>query len=253
MIWNLQPTISRISDHSSSYEEFLEFKIWRRSGARLSGSAPLSAKKTDEMKVLLLNGSPHREGNTYLALHEVAGALQEEGIETIEEWIGTKAVQGCIACYKCYELGRCVFHDDLYERLFALLPEIDGIVIGSPTYYAGPNGSLCAILDRLFYSGGRYLAYKPGAAVAVARRGGASSTFERLNKYFTILNMPQVPSQYWNMAYGREPGEVLKDGEGMQTMRTLGRNMAWLLKKLHASEPVHPEPSEARIATNFIR
>lgn len=205
------------------------------------------------MKVLLLNGSPHPQGNTYLALHEVAKTLQQEGIVAVEEWIGNRAVQGCIACYKCYELGRCVFHDDLYERLLALLPEIDGFIVGSPTYYAGPNGSLCALLDRLFYSAGKWLQYKPGAAVAVARRGGASSTFERLNKYFSIVNMPQVPSQYWNMVYGRAEGEAALDGEGMQTMRTLGRNMAWMLKKIHASEPLHPEPAEERIATNFIR
>jgi len=151
------------------------------------------------------------------------------------------------------ELGRCVFHDDLYERLLALLPEIDGIVVGSPTYYAGPNGSLCALLDRLFYSGGRHLRYKPGAAVAVARRGGASTTFDRLNKYFTILSMPVVSSQYWNIAYGRAPGEALQDGEGMQTMRTLGQNMAWLLRKIHASAPENPEPEEPPVRTNFIR
>lgn len=205
------------------------------------------------MKVLLINGSPHRDGNTHCALAEVAKTLNAEGIETVEEWIGTSPVQGCIACYKCMELGRCVFHDDLYERLLALLPEIDGIVVGSPTYYAGPNGSLCALLDRLFYSGGRHLRYKPGAAVAVARRGGASTTFDRLNKYFTILSMPVVSSQYWNMAYGRAPGEALQDGEGMQTMRTLGQNMAWLLRKIHASAPENPEPEEPPVRTNFIR
>lgn len=204
------------------------------------------------MKVLLINGSPHRDGNTSRALREVAVSLEKEGIETVEEWIGTQAVQGCIGCYKCVELGRCVFHDELYERLLGLLPDIDGLVIGSPTYYAGPNGSLCALLDRLFYSAGKYLKYKPGASVAVARRGGASTTFDRLNKYFTILSMPVVSSQYWNMAYGRIPGEVAEDGEGMQTMRTLGINMAWLLRKIHASEPLHPE-GEPPLRTNFIR
>jgi len=205
------------------------------------------------MKVLLINGSPHREGNTYIALKEVADTLEKEGIEPVIEWIGTKAVQGCIGCYKCTELGRCVFHDELYERLRALLPEVDGIIIGSPTYYAGPAGSLCALLDRLFYSSGALLRYKPGAAVAVARRGGASSTFERLNKYFTIMNMPQVPSQYWNIVYGAAPGEAAHDAEGMQTMRTLGRNMAWLLKKIHASEPLHPDPETPAARTNFVR
>lgn len=205
------------------------------------------------MKVLLINGSPHRDGNTHCALAEVAKALENEGVETVEEWIGTQAVQGCIGCYKCMELGRCVSHDGLYERLLNLLPEIDGLVIGSPTYYAGPNGSLCALLDRLFYSGGKHLKYKPGASVAVARRGGASTTFDRLNKYFTILSMPVVSSQYWNMAYGRAPEEVLQDGEGMQTMRTLGRNMAWLLKKIHASGPLCPEAEMPLVRTNFIK
>ncbi len=205
------------------------------------------------MKVLLINGSPRPNGNTHLALEEVATALRKEGVQTEGIWIGTKAVQGCIACGKCMELGRCIFHDELYEKLRNALQEADGVVIGSPTYYAGPNGSLCAILDRLFYSCGAMLRYKPAASVAVARRGGASTTFERLNKYFTILSMPVVSSQYWNMAYGAAPGQVEEDGEGMQTMRTLGTNMAWLLKKIHASSPLHPEPESPVIRTNFIR
>ncbi len=205
------------------------------------------------MKVLLINGSPHREGNTYLALKEVADTLVKEGIEAQIEWIGTKPVQGCVGCYKCAELGRCVFHDELYDHLIKLMEQCDGIIIGSPTYFAGPSGSLCAILDRLFYSNRSLMKYKPGAAVAIARRGGASSTFERLNKYFSILSMPQVPSQYWNLVYGGQPGEVVEDLEGMQTMRTLGQNMAWLLKKIHASEPLHPDATEAPLRTNFIR
>lgn len=191
------------------------------------------------MKVLLINGSPHKDGNTAMALAEVARTLESDGVETVTKWIGTKAVQGCIGCYKCAELGRCVFHDDLYESLLPLLSEIDGIVIGSPVYYAGPSGSLCALLDRLFYSAGKQLAYKPAAAVVVCRRGGASAAFDRLNKYFTILSMPVVSSQYWNMAYGRAPGEVAQDGEGMQTMRTLAHNMAWMLDSLKKNGP-HP-------------
>lgn len=204
------------------------------------------------MKVLMINGSPKPKGNTYLALEEVGKGLHGKGVDYEIVWIGNKAIQGCVACYKCRETGVCVFPTDPYGAIRSKLPEADGIVIGSPVYYAGPAGSLCALLDRLFFSCGQMMAYKPAASVCVARRGGASSTFDRLNKYFTINNMPVVSSQYWNMAYGREPGEVLQDGEGMQTMRTLGRNMAWMLKKLHTGNPDIPA-SEERIATNFIR
>ena len=163
------------------------------------------------MKVLLINGSPHREGNTFIALSEVARTLESEGVQAEIVHIGTKAVQGCIACGKCAELGHCVFSDALYTTVREKLADADGIVVGSPVYYAGPNGSLCALLDRVFYSCGKYLAYKPGAAVAVCRRGGASATFDRLNKYFTIMNMPVVPSQYWNSVHGRLPGEARED------------------------------------------
>lgn len=202
------------------------------------------------MKVLLINGSPHKQGNTYLALSEVASALRAEGVETEIVSIGTKAVQGCIACGRCRELGRCVFQDELYDTIREKLPSIDGLVIGSPVYYAGPNGSLCALLDRLFYSSGSLLQYKPGAAVAVCRRGGASATFDRLNKYFTITNMPVVPSQYWNSVHGRVPGEAAEDAEGLQTMRTLGRNMAWMLRNLSVRSAPESEP---RVVTSFIR
>ena len=205
------------------------------------------------MKVLLINGSPHRDGNTSIALSEVARTLESEGIETKTVWIGTKPVQGCIACYKCYELGRCVFHDDIYEELHSAIAECDAVVVGSPTYYAGPAGSLCAVLDRLFYSSGKLLRGKPAAAVVVCRRGGASANFDRLNKYFSIVSMPIVPSQYWNSVHGRDIGEAREDGEGLQTMRTLGRNMAWMLKTINnPSAPALPD-AEPRIATNFIR
>ena len=204
------------------------------------------------MKVLWINGSPKKNGNTYTALSEVASALDANGIATEIVSIGTKAVQGCIACNKCVELGRCIFKDNLYNTLRDKLGTADGLIIGSPTYYAGPNGSLCALLDRLFYSCGALLRYKPAAAVAVCRRGGAASTFDRLNKYFTISNMPVVSSQYWNDVRGRLPGEVLQDGEGLQTMRVLGNNMAWMLKNLKNGGEVIPE-AEPRIATNFIR
>ena len=146
------------------------------------------------MKVLLINGSPRREGNTFIALSEVARTLRDEGIGAEIVSIGTRAVQGCIACGKCAELGRCVFNDALYDEVREKLAGADALVVGSPVYYAGPNGSLCALLDRLFYSCGSLLAYKPAAAVAVCRRGGASATFDRLNKYFTISNMPVVSS-----------------------------------------------------------
>lgn len=202
------------------------------------------------MKVVLINGSPHREGNTFIALSEVAGALEKEGIQTEIIQLGTKAVQGCIACNRCAELGHCVFQDTLYTQVRGALQEADGVVIGSPVYYAGPNGSLCALLDRVFYSCSELLAYKAGASVAVCRRGGASATFDRLNKYFTILNMPLVSSQYWNSVHGMRPGEATEDAEGLQTMRMLGRNMAWLLKGVKREE--RPE-SELRVMTNFIR
>ncbi len=187
------------------------------------------------MKVLLINGSPRKNGNTHLALSEVAKALNENGVETEIISIGTKAVQGCIACNRCTELEE----------------GIDGLVVGSPTYYAGPNGSLCALLDRLFYSSSELMEYKPATAIAVCRRGGASATLDRLNKYFTINHMPVVSSQYWNIIHGMMPGDVLQDAEGLQTMRMLGRNMAWLLKNT-ADGQKHPE-AEPLVRTNFIR
>ena len=202
------------------------------------------------MKVVLINGCPHRKGNTFIALSEVAGALEKEGVQTEIIQLGIKAVQGCIACNKCAELGHCVFQDTLYNQVREALQEADGIVVGSPVYYAGPNGALCALLDRVFYSCSELLAYKAGASVAVCRRGGASATFDRLNKYFTILNMPVVSSQYWNSVHGMRPGEATEDAEGLQTMRMLGRNMAWLLKGVKREE--RPEP-ELRVMTNFIR
>ena len=195
------------------------------------------------MKVVLINGSPHRKGNTFIALSEVAGALEKEGVQTEIIQLGIKAVQGCIACNKCAELGHCVFQDTLYNQVREALQEADGIVVGSPVYYAGPNGALCALLDRVFYSCSELLAYKAGASVAVCRRGGASATFDRLNKYFTILNMPVVSSQYWNSVHGMRPGEATEDAEGLQTM-------PWLLKGVKREE--RPEP-ELRVMTNFIR
>ena len=203
------------------------------------------------MKVLLINGSPH--GNTFTALNEIAKTLKEEGVDSEIISIGAKAVQGCIACRKCAELGRCIFQDELYNSIRKKLDDTDGIIIGSPVYYAGPNGSLCALLDRVFFSCGAKLAYKPAASVAVCRRGGASATFDRLNKYFTINNMPVVSSQYWNSVHGRAAGEAEQDAEGLQTMRVLARNMAWLLNKIYKDGPQYPKPEEKRFFTNFIR
>lgn len=202
------------------------------------------------MKVLLINGSPHEHGNTFRALSEVAKTLGEEGIDSEIISIGKGAVQGCIACGWCGRNGRCTYSDELYNRVLRAVKDgIDGLIIGSPVYYGGPNGSLCALLDRVFYSLGNDLQYKPGASVVVCRRGGASAAFDRLNKYFTMMNMPLVTSQYWNMAYGQTPGQVEADEEGMQTMRTLAHNMAWMLQQLKG----RPEAKETRVWTNFVR
>jgi multimeric flavodoxin WrbA len=205
------------------------------------------------MRVLLINGSPRIKGNTSIALAEVAKVLETAGIETITVHIGVDPMRGCVACGACRKNNtRCAFSDALYDNLRAILEEgIDGLVVGSPVYYAGPNGSLSALLDRLFYSSGALLAYKPAAAVAVCRRGGASATFDRLNKYFTINNMPVVPSQYWNSVHGAAAGEALEDLEGLQTMRTLGRNMVWMLRDLKCEDV--PAGEEKKIKTSFVR
>lgn len=202
------------------------------------------------MKVLLINGSPNAEGNTFIALSEVAKALNADGIETEMLWIGKKPVPGCIACNKCQQSGVCVFNTGIYSEVLEKLPEADGLVVGSPTYWAGPNGSLCSLLDRVFYSLARFVQYKPAAAVGICRRGGSVCTVERLNKYFEMNNMPMPSSQYWNNAYGLFPGDTSKDEEGLQTMRTLGHNMARLMKALE-NAPL-PE-AEEHAWTNFIR
>ena len=203
------------------------------------------------MKVLLINGSPHANGCTFTALNEVAIALNEHGIETQIYHIGNKPVRGCIACGCCGRSGNCVFNDDVANEIGDLMVAADGIVIGSPVYYAGPNGALCALLDRAFYSHGRQLAFKPAAAVVSARRSGTTATFDRLNKYFTISKMPVVSSQYWNAVHGFTPDDVRKDEEGLQTMRTLGNNMAWMLKNIKSGIEPLPNP-EPRKTTNFI-
>ncbi len=202
------------------------------------------------MKVLLINGSPNQEGNTYRALCEVAGALNKDGIDTEILWIGKKPIPGCIACNKCRETGVCVFNTGVYTEIYERLPHVDGLVLGSPTYWAAPNGSLCALLDRVFYSLGRMVQYMPAAAVGVCRRGGSTCTVERLNKYFEMNNMPMPSSQYWNNIFGAIPGEVENDAEGLQTMRTLGHNLARLL---HALKDVPRPEAEEHAWTNFIR
>jgi len=211
--------------------------------------APLEAI----MKVLLINGSPHQNGCIFTSLSEVAGALRANDVETEIFWIGSHPVQGCTACFRCKgeKADGCVFRDQLYLELVKRIKACDGIIIGSPVYYAGPSGSLCAILDRLFFAAAQHLLHKPGACVVNCRRGGASATFDRLNKYFTILQMPVVASQYWNSTHGSVPDEVRKDLEGLQTMRTLGKNMAYLLKRT-AKAGLPLPPSEPLQATNFI-
>ena len=205
------------------------------------------------MQVLMINGSPHKKGCTYTALSEVAGQLEEQGIETTIFHIGNKAIRGCIGCGGCAESGYCVF-DDPVNPCVDLARKADGIVVGSPVYYAAPNGSLCAFLDRMFFGKSAGYAYKPAAAIVNCRRGGASAAFDRLNKYFTISSMPVVSSQYWNATHGNTPEEVKQDLEGMQIMRTLGRNMAWLLKCIEAARTTVPYPTrEPWVATNFIR
>lgn len=204
------------------------------------------------MKALLINGSPNAAGNTYQALAMVAAAMNEAGVDTEIVQVGTAAVQGCIGCRRCLKTGCCGMKDELYHHIYEQLEEVGGIVIGSPTYFAGPNGSLCALLDRLYYSAGAKLAYKPGATLAVARRGGAGTTLDRLNKYITYNNQPLVSSFYWNMIYGMRPGEVQMDAEGAQTLRHLGQNMAWMMQCV-ASGPKPPVPEEPRAWTHFIR
>ena len=206
------------------------------------------------MKVLLINGSPNKKGCTYTALCEVEKELNKQNIETEILYLGQKPIRGCTACGKCLETGKCVF-DDTVNAALVKADQSDGFVFGSPVHYAGASGFITSFLDRCFFAGSEVFAYKPGAAIVSCRRGGATTALDQLNKYFTINNMPVVSSQYWNMVHGNTPQEVLQDFEGMQTMRGLGRNMAWLLKSIQAGKKagvVLPSPEE-RIWTNFIR
>lgn len=204
-------------------------------------------------KILLINGSPNKQGCTFTALTEIANTLTKNGIESELLYLGKKPISGCIACGSCKKTGRCVMNDQGNEILDKL-NEYDGIVVGSPVYYGGAAGQLCAFLDRLFYSSGTRMAGKIGAAIVSCRRGGASAAYDRLNKYFTISNMHVVGSQYWNQVHGFTPEDVQKDEEGLQTMRTLAQNMAWLLKSIEAgkTQGLEQPAYEARIRTNFI-
>lgn len=204
-------------------------------------------------KVLLINGSPNEFGCTYTALKEVADTLEKNGVEADILYLGKKPIAGCIACEKCDGTGKCVFNDKVNEVL-ANIHEYGGIVVGSPVYYAGPAGQLCAFLDRLFYASAGRMKGKLAASVVSCRRGGASAAFDRLNKYFGISNMHVVGSQYWNQVHGFTPDDVRKDEEGLQTMRTLAQNMAWLLKSMEVGKEngVEFPEYEKVVRTHFI-
>ncbi len=212
------------------------------------------------MKVLLINGSPHKEGCTYTALSEVESTLKEEGIQTEIFWIGNKPIGGCIGCKACANLGKCVFEDTVNEFV-EKAKEADGFIFGSPVHYAAATGNITGFMDRAFYSAsqagkGSYFQFKPAATVISARRAGTTATYDQLNKYFGITQMPIISSRYWNMVHGGNPEEVKKDKEGMQIMRMLGRNMAYYLKCIEAGKEKGinlPKQEEKINFTNFIR
>lgn len=205
------------------------------------------------MKVLMINGSPHVAGNTYLALHEMEKIFEQEGIEVELLHVGNKDIRGCIGCGGCMEKGRCVF-EDLVNETAAKFEACDGLVVGSPVYYASANATLVAFLTRLFYSTRFDKTMKVGASVVAARRGGLSATFDELNKFFTISGMPVASGQYWNSIHGTVPGEAAQDAEGLQSMRTLARNMAFLMKSIALGREAYGIPEKEPFQrTNFIR
>lgn len=207
------------------------------------------------MKVIILNGSPKANGNTATALREVELSLQQQGIETEYLHVGHLSIHGCIACNKCWDTGVCAFND-IVNEISEKMHTADGLLIGSPVYFASPNGTLLSLLDRLFYSNLHAdWTMKVGATVSIARRGGATATMDVLNKYFLKTNMPVVPSQYWSIAHGTSPGEVTQDDEGMQTMRQLGLNMAFLIKsiRLGMEQFGSPKIKEQLTETHYIR
>ena len=204
------------------------------------------------MKVLMLNGSPHPNGNTSIALGELKKAFELEGVEVEIVQLGNKCIRGCIACGSCTQTGKCVFDDEV-NKIAPKFEESDALIIASPVYYASANATLVATLDRLFYSTGFDKTMKVGASVAVARRGGCSATFDELNKYFTISGMPVASSQYWNSVHGRAQGEAAQDAEGLQTMRTLAKNMTFLMKSIALGKEKYGLPQkEQKISTSFI-
>ena len=206
------------------------------------------------MKVLLVNGGPHEKGCTYTALEEVSKTLQKSGIETEIIWLGVSPIAGCIGCNACLKTGKC-FRNDIVNDFIEKSKEADGFVFGTPVHFASSAGSLTSFMDRVFYGRGDLFKNKPACCVVSCRRGGATATFDQINKYFSICNMPIVTSQYWNQVHGTNPDEVRKDEEGMQTMRTLGNNMAWLLKCIDVAKNngvEYPE-NEKAVKTNFIR
>lgn len=206
-------------------------------------------------KILLVNGSCNENGCTYTALSEVASVLEQEGLETEIFQLGKKAIRDCIGCGGCRKQGRCVFDDDPVNAFAALAGEADGFVFGTPVYYAHPSGRILSFLDRVFYSAGSAFAHKPGAAVASARRAGTTASIDVLNKYFTIAQMPVISSNYWNMVHGNTPEEVRQDLEGLQIMRGIGKNMAWLVKCIEAGRAagIDCPQTEGKVRTNFIR
>jgi multimeric flavodoxin WrbA len=206
------------------------------------------------MKALIINGSPHAKGCTAAALGIVAEELEKNGVATEIVHIGNKDIRGCIACRKCREIGHCVF-DDIVNELAPKFEQAEGLVVGSPVYFAGPNGTLTNLLDRLFFSANYPLRMKMGVAVVSARRAGTTAALDRLNKYFQLAEMPVVSSRYWNMVHGNTPEEVMQDEEGVQIMRVLGRNMAFLIRAIAAERERGglPEVDAVRVNTNFIR
>ncbi len=207
------------------------------------------------MRVLMVNGSSNQFGCTYTALQMVADVLRSERIQTEIIWVGDSALQDCVRCNACQKLGRCIYDDDIVNELIEKSKIADGFVFGAPVFYAHPGGRLLSVLDRLFYAGSKHLSYKPGAAVVSARRSGTTAALDVLNKYFTMNKMPVVSSHYWNEIYGRTPEETRQDVEGLQTMRVLGHNMAWLIKNIEIAQKSNIRPPEeiARQITNFIR
>ena len=240
--------------------DFLK-KTAMAAAATVVAASPLAAGEnfmnnlTDKkMKVLLINGSPRANGNTFLALGEIAKQLDKHGVETELVQIGNKPLHCCVACGYCRSNKHCVFTDDLCNEVIDKLAAADALIVGTPTYYGQPNGGVLSLMQRVFYANGAAAQNKPAAGVAVCRRGGATAALSSLNMMFQLLNMPLVTSQYWNIVYGRDKGEAALDTEGMQTMRTLADNMAWMLRKIHAGgNPDYPQRESEWQGMNFIR